>query len=140
MSRDMEKCRERRTNRFSTFCSSLFITSVYINLLRLHHPCLISLLVPSDTTTTSGGGGGGAGTSPETYNSLHSSPLVFSRHFSHCFPTDRTPTAVYFRMVFTHVLLLLSALFAANQLKTIAVIIILYLSLTMYCSARCEIF
>ena len=32
MSRDMEKRRERGTNRFSTFCSSLFITSVYINL------------------------------------------------------------------------------------------------------------
>ena len=48
MSRDMEKRRERGTNRFSTFCSSLFITSVYINLFALHHPCLVSLLVPRD--------------------------------------------------------------------------------------------
>ena len=54
----MEKRRERRTNRFSTFCSSLFITSVYINLFALHHPCLVSLLVPRNTTTFCGGGGG----------------------------------------------------------------------------------
>ena len=59
MSRDMEKRREQGTNRFSTFCSSLFITSVYINPLRLHHPCLVSLLVPRDTTTRGGGGGEG---------------------------------------------------------------------------------
>ena len=57
MSRDMEKRREQGTNRFSTFCSSLFITSVYINLFALHHPCLVSLLVPRDTTTFGGGGG-----------------------------------------------------------------------------------
>ena len=50
---------ERGTNRFSTFCSSLFITSVYINLFALNHPCLVSLLVPRDTTTRRWGGGGG---------------------------------------------------------------------------------
>lgn len=63
------------------------------------------------------GGGGGGRAFPEMYASLHSSPMFFSCHFSHCSLPNRTPREVYFRMVITFVVLLLSALFATSQLK-----------------------